>query len=1447
MSGELSELFGEPIAAWFAARYGEPTDVQVRAWPEIAAGRHVLVTAPTGSGKTLAAFLFGLSRLITGEWPAGGTRVLYVSPLKALNTDIRRNLLGPLAELHRWFGEAGEPCPEVRVMTRSGDTLPAERRRLIKRPPGILITTPESLNLMLAAPAARRTLTELRAVILDEIHAVAGSKRGTHLITAVERLVPLSGEFQRLALSATVRPLEAVARFVGGYADDRPRPVTVIRSTDVKELRTAVRFPAVAVERAPDQWWPAIAEAVREIVAGHRSTLVFTNTRRHCEKLTLLLNRGQTPPLAYAHHGSLSRETRAVVESRLKRGELRAIVATASLELGIDIGALDEVVLVETPPSVSSAVQRIGRAGHAVGEISRGTLFPLHGRDFLHAAVMTRCLAELDLEAARIVEAPLDVLAQVVAAMGGVETWDLDELYVFIRRCAPYRELSRRAFDLVLAMLAGRYAETRLPALQPKVVIDKVANTITAREGTLRQIYQSGGTIPDRGYYALRQVDSRARLGELDEEFVWERKPGETFVFGTQTWRIEQITHNDVLVSPAAGAPMTPFWRADALSRGSHFSVRVAEFLESLEVRLDEPDLAAELVTERGLDDGAAAELLRWLRLQHVAVGAALPHRHHLLIETIDPHGSGPEATRVVLHTLWGGAVNRPFALALAAAWEERQGEPLSVHAGDDAVVIVPPAEVEPAEWLALVEPDRVEELLRAGLEGSGLFGARFRENAGRALLLPRGDPARRMPLWLTRARAKKLHEAVAGYGDFPLLVETWRTCLRDEFELEALRERLDEVRSGTVRVSCVTTPAPSPFAADVVWHQTNVLMYLDDTPAGRRPGVAEDLLREVVFSPNLRPQLPAALAAEFAARLQRTAAGYAPRSALELLECVQERLLLAEDAWTALLEAITRDGGDPAAMVAELADRLARVEPPGAAVAGVAAVENLPRLRSALGLADLPATTLAGLTPVTVAPADDEDGDPAAELIAQWLQFHGPTAPARIEQVTGLAPDMVTALLEGLAAERRVVIDTLTDSGPEREVCDAEHLERLLRLARRAARPEFTSLPASRLPLLLARQQGLTRRGRGVEAVQQALEPLLGWSAPAAQWETELLPARLDDYQAAWLDSLMQSSELLWVGTGERQVTFALPELLDLIREPVDQEPEPALSPGRHSFGELLAATGQSSRALTDRLWSAVWAGRVTNDTALALRRGVASRFAAGEPSPRRAARRWQAERPFAGLWREIPAACPPADPLDALERDKDRVRLLLDRYGVLARELLAREAPALQWSRLFRALRLMELSGELLAGRFFEGLSGPQFTTPALLAILRGRLPDDAIYWLNAADPASLCGAGIEGLEHLPDRRPTTTLVCHGDRLVVTATRSGKELRIAAPPDHPRLADYLAFLSERQHRAVLPLGTVTIETINDQPADESPYLDILRRVFRVSVGYRRVQVWRG
>ncbi|NUP99887.1 MAG: DEAD/DEAH box helicase, partial [Armatimonadetes bacterium] len=862
MPADGLELFHPLIAAWFRRRYGRPTDVQAAAWPVIAAGEHVLVTAPTGSGKTLTAFLWAINQLAVGAWERGQVRVLYVSPLKALNNDIRRNLRQPLWELNDAFGDAGEIFPEINVLTRSGDTAPAERQRMVRRPPEILITTPESLNLILSSTRSREMLRGVETVILDEIHAVAATKRGTHLITAVERLVPLAGEFQRLALSATVRPLELVAQFVGGYHVEgspgepryRPRPLRVVRSAKPKQYECRVHSPGVTAIGPPvDTWWPALIEELKEVVRRNRSTLIFTNGRRMCEKLALLLNDGESPPLAYAHHGSLSRETRAVVEARLKAGELAAIVATGTLELGIDIGSLDEVALVETPFDVAAAIQRIGRAGHQVGETSRGLLFPLHGRDFLQAAVMCRCVANQDIEAVRPIAGALDVLAQVIVSMVVVEAWDIDHLYEFLQTCWPYHGLPRRQYDLVLAMLAGRYAESRIPALQPRLVLDPLDNLVRAREGARQLVQQSGGTIPDRGYYTMRHQDSRARIGELDEEFVWERRPGDRFTLGTQTWRIEQVTDSDVLVSPAASSAGAPFWRGEPSHRTNHFSNRIAELLEEMNDQLG-PAATARLEQEFGLSPAAANQLESFLSRQRTVTGRELPHRHHLLIETIDPQELGAEASWVVLHTFWGGSLNRPFALALQTAWQERHGTAIQAFADNDTLVLSLPYEVRGEEILALVAPEEIDPLLRRGLESSGFFGARFRESAGRALLLSRGLPGRRMPLWLTRLRAKKLLETAARYEDFPILTETWRTCLDDEFELDLLRERLTELRAGEIRWSECHGREPSPLAESIVWGHTNELMYLDDTPAGGRSALRDDLLREAVFSAHLRP-----------------------------------------------------------------------------------------------------------------------------------------------------------------------------------------------------------------------------------------------------------------------------------------------------------------------------------------------------------------------------------------------------------------------------------------------------------------------------------------------------------------------------------------------------------------------------------------------------------------
>ncbi len=1446
-------LFHPLLADWFARRYAAPTEAQQLAWPVIAAGQHVLVTAPTGSGKTLTAFLWSLNQLLCGAWPLGGTRVLYVSPLKALNNDIQRNLLTPLRELRQVFEAAGEPFPDLQVLTRSGDTEPAERRRMLRRPPEILITTPESLNLLLSARSSRANLTGLATVILDEIHAVADSPRGTHLITAVDRLVPLAGEFQRLALSATVRPLSRIAEFIGGRrliagGEEpvyEPREVAILQTPGSKVYETAVHYPVGDRDLAEGgNFWEQVAAAVKEVVQANRSTLVFCNTRMLAERLAHLINAGEATPLAFSHHGSLSRETRSVVEARLKAGELRAIVATGSLELGIDIGALDQVVLVQTPHDVAAAIQRVGRAGHGVGEVSRAVFLPTNGRDLLEAAVMTRCIDQRDLDETVLIEAPLDVLAQVIVSMVGVEPWTLDGLFDFLRTSRPYWSLTRRQFDLVVAMLAGRYAETRLPALQPRVVVDPAAGTIVARDGALRAVYQSGGTIPDRGYFALRHVGG-ARIGELDEEFVWERRVGHEFVFGTQTWRIEQITHNDVLVTPTRSTGMAPFWRGEPNDRGAHFSTQVAEFLEDAERSLDRADYEARLVADHRLDEPAAIALQRFLQTQRLATGRALPHRHHLLIEQVDLDEGTPDATRFILHTLWGGKLNRPYAIALCAAIEERLVTSANAFADDECIVLTVACELSAAEVVTALGPDDLERHLRARLESSGVFGARFRECAGRALLLTRGSPDQRMPLWLTRERAKKLLEVVSRYGDFPLLVETWRTCLQDEFDLLTLRDRLAELHRGAIRWSHVHTSEPSPFAGSVIWYQTNELMYLDDTPRAGGGGLDQDLLREVVFSPHLRPALPPDVCARFQTKLHRTHPGYEPRSADELVELVRDRLLVPEDEWLALvgrLDWVPSPAGPPG----EVAPGLSRVAPPGARWRSVAAVDNLPRLRELCPgdwWVEMP-----GPEPRDrVLPADDSD--PLVEALGQWLQYYGPVPPARLAGTFGWSDETTEAVLSELVDCRRIVVDQLIAGGPPVEVCDADHLERLLRLARRQAAPSFEPLPVDHLPLFLAQHQGLTAAATGAAALPGALDHLLAWPAAAAAWETELLPARVADYRPGWLDELVRTTDLMWLGCAAEQVTWVFADQLELVREgELAALPEflADLPPRELDFTALSLAAG-SPAAAAQALWSAVWQGWFTADSA-ALRQGVRGGFGPPSSGPVSTPRgsRWAPSQREPDRWRRLAVPVAEADALAELEQAKERVRLLLDRYGVLFRELLERELPPFHWRGLFRALRLMELSGELVAGLFFEGVAGVQFTDAAGLERLRQPLAEDAVYWLSATDPASASGLRLEGLDGLPERRSGNTLVYHGRALQVVVRRSGRELDIRVPPDHPRLADYLACLGQWQHREVEPLGTITIETINGQEARRSAYVDVLRGRYRLSAGYKGVQIWR-
>jgi ATP-dependent Lhr-like helicase len=1450
------DAFHPLIRDWFSERYGAPTEIQAASWPAIAEGKHVLVTAPTGSGKTLTGFLWALNQLVTRALAPGAARVLYVSPLKALNNDIQRNLLGPLEELQRVFENAGQTFADIRVLTRSGDTPAEERRRMQRQPPEILITTPESLNLLLSSKGGRGLLTSVETVILDEIHDVFSSHRGVHLITAVDRLVRLSGEFQRIAISATVNPLEEVAAFVGGSTLAKhvytPRPVQIIRAPDTKQLELGVRFPKAAHDVvAEDRFWEPLAEEFRRIIRGNRSTLIFTNGRRLSEQLTALINEGEREPLAYAHHGSLSKEIRLEVERRLKAGELKGIIATATLELGIDIGSLDEVILVQSPPSISSAIQRIGRAGHSVGEVSRGQLIPTHAHDFLEAAVLTEAVTKRDLEPRHPIENALDVLAQILISMTGMETWDVDALYDFIRTSYPYRNLARRQFDLVLDMLGGRYADTRIRGLKPRVAIDRGRNTVTARQGALYVLYNSGGTIPDRGYFQLRHAASSAKIGELDEEFVWEAAVGQVFALGSQHWQVERITHNDVFVLPAqAGVSAPPFWRNEQINRDWHFSERIGEFLAHADELLEHEDdrtLLAELQSRHRFDEYASAALVEYLARQRSVTGVALPHRHHVLVERVQggPGGydnpSGNQQT--IVHTMWGGQVNRPFALALAAALESQLGPGIEVHSDNDAVMVQAPDTLAPEDILSTVTTANLDEWLTQALESSGFFGARFRECAGRALLLPKQRINQRQPLWMTRLMSKKLMTTIRRHADFPILLETWRTCLRDELAPEVLKELLSELESGAIRWSEFVTQKPSPFAAQLAWEQINEYMYADDTPehGSGRSALKDDLIREAVFDVRLRPSISLEIVAEFESKRQCLYPGYAPTAPLEITEWIKERVLLAPAEWDGLSEAIRRDAEETTIPT----DDLCWLEHEGTRL--LCAREAAPVLREQL-YPGAPVVDFHGEN-LELRPIEDERDE--AALLGEILSFHGPKTLGELSRLLSLPESRLQRALEELVDEQGVIAGELLRDDTDVRYCDAENFEILIRMQRAAARGAFQPRPLTSLPDFLAHWQGLNTDDDGPDGLADVLERLRCLSLPAQQWEADVLPARLNHYLPGWLDTLVEEGSFCWLGRGSEHVVLADPEELELMASP-RREGSDDVTPlftdprARYGFFQLQDhADGLRADELAERLWSATWEGVVANDGFAALRRGLEQGFRldpknASRASTARASRRRGALRTFGypGNWYLVPWRERDDDAITTLELKKDRARLLLDRYGVVFRELLARELPEFRWGEVLPALKIMELAGEIVGGHFFEDVPGIQFASQRALRALE-RPPEDRIYWLCAQDPACVAGLGLR-FEGLPRRAVGNHLVYRGEALIMVSENRGRALTIALAADDPDLGLCLAPLEHLLARRVPALRRIEIETINGVPAGQSPYLDALRVKFLVTSDHK-------
>lgn len=1511
MSAAALDSFSPATRSWFTGAFVAPTPAQEGAWRAIGAGSDVLVVAPTGSGKTLAAFLAALDQLASTPPPADPKkrcRVLYVSPLKALAVDVERNLRSPLTGIRQESVRLGLPEPEIRVGIRSGDTPPAERRALVTRPPDILITTPESLFLMLTS-AARDALAGIETVILDEVHAVAGTKRGAHLALSLERLDELLPRpARRIGLSATVRPVDEVARYLA------PRgKVEIVQPPSTKEFDLSVVVPvqdmgelggspATEGKEGGDKpsIWPHVEERIADLVQAHRSTIVFANSRRLAERLCNRLNeiayeratggplpegpppaeimaqsgaaQGAPPLLARAHHGSVSKEQRALVEEDLKAGRLPAVVATSSLELGIDMGAVDLVIQVESPPSVASGLQRVGRAGHQVGAVSTGVVFPKYRGDLVQAAVVTERMRTGSIESLRIPSNPLDVLAQQLVAMTAMDTWQLDDLLALVRRAAPFAALPDSAFTAVLDMLAGRYPSDAFAELRPRVVWDRVAGTITGRPGAQRLAVTSGGTIPDRGLFGvfLAGADPKkggGRVGELDEEMVYESRVGDVFTLGTTSWRIVDITRDRVLVTPAPGVPgRLPFWKGDQLGRPLELGRAVGAFLRELG-GLTAEDARLRLLAA-GLDTWAAENVLSYLAEQREACGH-VPDDRTIVVERFrDELGDW----RVVVHSPFGAQVHAPWALALGARLSERYGMDAQVMHADDGIVLrLPDADLlsmdldlldhdpapnrsfdfddeKPPLGAADVAFDHgdIQQIVTDQVGGSALFAARFRECAARALLLPRRNPGKRTPLWQQRQRASQLLQVASEFGSFPIVLEAVRECLQDVFDVPGLTELMGDIEARRVRLVEVTTVEPSPFARSLLFGYVAQFLYEGDSPLAERRAAAlsldSRLLAELLGQAELRELLDAEVLTELERELQWLTEDRRAKDA----ESVADLLRLLGPLTPAELAA---RGADPQwAQSLSAARRAIRVR-----IGGEdhwAAIEDAGRLRDALGTA----------LPVGVPEAFTEPvKDPLGDLLARHARTHGPFTTVTAAARFGLGTAVTDGALHRLAAAGRVVQGEFHPAGIGQEWCDATVLRRLRRRSLAALRQELEPVPPASLATFLPQWQHLGGALRGVDGLARAIEQLQGAAVPASALERLILPSRVADYSPTLLDELTTTGEVLWAGAGalagkDGWVSLYLADAAPLLLPP----PHPLeLSPLHAAVLDVLAAGyGLFFRQLADRVrtlhsdasdgdlsaavWDLAWSGRLTNDTLAPLRSLLGSGRTAGATAHR--ARRTIPRGRYgtlttptsrtgpptvSGRWSLLPAHAP-----DPTHRAHALARTLLDRHGVVTRGAVAAEGVQGGFSAVYRVLSAFEDSGQARRGYVVEGLGAAQFAMDGAVDRLRAaeRTPPPlAAVVLAAADPANAYGAALpwpeppSGATHKPGRKAGSLVVLVDGELTLYLERGGKTLLAWPPPDDPRLTAALSALTAASLKGTLP--ALTVERVNAAPSLTSPY----------------------
>ncbi|MEU7902045.1 ATP-dependent helicase [Actinoplanes sp. NPDC049118] len=1499
---DVLEQFGLATREWFRAAFAAPTAAQAGAWRTIGAGRNALVVAPTGSGKTLAAFLWSIDRLAHEPAPADPRRrcrVLYVSPLKALAVDVERNLRAPLTGIRQASGRLGLPPPDITVGMRTGDT-PAEERRLFSRtPPDILITTPESLFLLLTS-AARDSLRGVETVIIDEVHAVAATKRGAHLALSLERLDALLGRpAQRVGLSATVRPIDETARFLVGAGD-----VEIVQPRSAKTIEVSVQVPVedmTRLDEVPDDpddpgaarhspsIWPAVEERVLDLISAHNSTIVFTNSRRGAERLCARINElaleraepgaappasprppvsrppaqvmaqsgeagGAPPVMARAHHGSVSREERKQIEEALKSGQLPAVVATSSLELGIDMGAVDLVVQIEAPPSVSAGLQRIGRAGHQVGAVSRGVVFPKHRGDLVSCAVVAERMSEGAIEELRYPRNPLDVLAQQIVAMVALDAWQVDELAALVRRAAPYAELPDSALHAVLDMLSGRYPSTAFAELRPRLVWDRTTDELTGRPGAQRLAVTSGGTIPDRGMFGVFLAGSEraSRVGELDEEMVYESRVGDVFLLGSTSWRIEDITPDRVLVSPAPGAPARmPFWKGDALGRPVELGRAIGARLRALTRAGD--TAAIESLRASGLDEWAADNLVAYLREQREST-RNLPDDRTIVVERFrDELGDW----RMTVHCVLGARVNAPWSLAIARRLSERYGVDGQVMPSDDGIVVRLPdtAEEPPGAELVAFDPEEIAQLIEESVGKSALFASRFRECAARALLLPRRDPRRRQPLWQQRQRSAQLLDVAREFADFPVTLEAARECLQDVFDVPGLVGLMREIAGRKVRLVEAETPRPSPFARSLLFGYVGAFLYEGDAPLAERRAAAlaldSTLLGELLGRVDLRELLDPAVVAETESQLQWLTSTRSPRDA----EDAAELLRLLGDLSPAELTA----RGVDLDWLDALARRAIR-----ARVAGEErwiGVEDAGRYRDALGVALPVGVAEAYLEPVT---------DPLGDLVARYARTHAPFAAATCAARFGLGVFVVEQALKRLSATGRVVSGEFSPGGAGTEWCDAEVLRMLRRRSLAALRREIEPVPPRVLAAFLPRWHQIGGNARGVDALAASIEQLQGVAAPASAWERLLLPARVADFAPPQLDELCASGEVLWAGSGsipggDGWVTLAYADSAPLLLPPPDDEL--ALSPLHHA---VLAALGDTQalffRDLSDRagstddpelvsaIWDLVWAGHLTNDTFAPLRGllgGSGAHRAKAAPARTRYRRPGRPAMPsrsgppaMAGRWSRLPER-----DLDPTRRAAALADLLLERHGVVTRGAVMAEGVTGGFAAVYPVLGALEERGAARRGYFVEGLGAAQFAVPGAVDRLRAlaepaelakRAGTTALV-LAATDPANPYGAALPWPERVVDsgngetvpatghragRKAGALVVQVGGDLVLYVERGGKTL-LSFMDD----ADALVAAGQALAAAVRSgaLGAMSVERADGESVHSSPLRDAL------------------